>query len=73
MTGAAQANGWAHLMSGFYLEDRARSVLTEGELNIPGKSSYAVVVGSRAPAGGARVAASCGVCPGREPPLGVSV
>lgn len=61
VTGAAQANGWAHLMSGFYLEDRAGTILTEGELNVPGKSSYAVVVGYTDPAGEARVAATVGV------------
>ena len=61
VTGAAQANGWAHLMSGFYLEDRAGTILTEGELNIPAKDSYAVVVGYTDPAGEARVAATVGV------------
>ncbi|BAS11323.1 hypothetical protein AHiyo4_47450 [Arthrobacter sp. Hiyo4] len=61
VTGAAQANGWAHLMSGFYLEDRAGTILTEGELDVPGKSSYAVVVGYTDPAGEARVAATVGV------------
>ncbi|MDI3194784.1 hypothetical protein QK290_09700 [Pseudarthrobacter sp. AL07] len=61
VTGAAQANGWAHLMSGFYLEDRAGTILAEGELNIPGKSSYAVVVGYTDPAGEARIAATVGV------------
>ncbi|HAG59425.1 MAG TPA: hypothetical protein DCL83_08940, partial [Arthrobacter bacterium] len=39
VTDAPQANGWAHLMSGFYLEERAGTLLTEGELNVPGKSS----------------------------------
>lgn len=61
VTDAPQANGWAHLMSGFYLEDRAGTLLTEGELNLPGKSSYAVVVGYTDHSGDARVAATVGV------------
>jgi hypothetical protein len=61
VAGAAQANGWAHLMSGFYLEDRAGTILTEGELNLPGKAAYGVLVGYTDPAGTARVAATVGV------------
>ncbi|MEJ1194554.1 hypothetical protein [Pseudarthrobacter sp. CCNWLW207] len=58
--GAAQANGWAHLMSEFYLEERKGTLLTEGELNIPGRSSYAVLVGYTDQEGSAKVAASVG-------------
>jgi hypothetical protein len=58
--GAAQANGWAHLMSEFYLEERKGTLLTEGELNIPGRSSYAVLVGYADAEGSAKVAASVG-------------
>lgn len=61
VTDAPQANGWAHLMSGFYLEERAGTVLAEGELNLPGKSAYGVLVGYTDPAGTARVAATVGV------------
>ena len=59
--GAPQANGWAHLMSEFYLEERKGTLLTEGELNIPGRSAYAVLVGYTDAEGDARVAASVGV------------
>lgn len=59
--GAPQANGWAHLMSGFYLEEKAGSLLTEGELNLPGKSAYAVVVGYDDAEGAGKVAATVGV------------
>ena len=58
--GAAQANGWAHLMSEFYLEERKGTLLAEGELNIPGRSSYAVLVGYTDQEGSAKVAASVG-------------
>lgn len=58
--GAAQATGWAHLMSEFYLEERKGTLLTEGELNIPGRSSYAVLVGYTDQEGSAKVAASVG-------------
>ncbi len=58
--GPAQANGWAHLMSEFYLEERKGTLLTEGELNIPGRSSYAVLVGYSDAEGSAKVAASVG-------------
>lgn len=58
--GAAQANGWAHLMSEFYLEERKGTLLSEGELNIPGRSSYAVLVGYADAEGSAKVAASVG-------------
>lgn len=58
---APQANGWAHLMSEFYLEERAGTRLAEGELNLPGKAAYAVLVGYTDPAGTARVAATVGV------------
>ena len=59
--GAPQANGWAHLMSGFYLEERAGSLLTEGELNLPGKDAYAVVVGYNDAGGSPKVAAAVGL------------
>ncbi|WP_457964019.1 hypothetical protein M1E17_21285 [Arthrobacter sp. D1-29] len=59
--GPAQANGWAHLISEFYLEDRAGTLLAEGELNLPGKSSYALVVGYTDADGAAKVAAPVGV------------
>ena len=61
VTDAPQAIGWAHLMSEFYLEERAGTRLAEGELNLPGKASYAVLVGYTDPAGAARVAATVGV------------
>ncbi len=61
VTDAPQANGWAHLMSEFYLEERAGTLLTEGELNLPGKDSYAVLVGYTDASGTARVAATVGV------------
>lgn len=32
-------------MSDFYLGERGGTLLTEGELNLPGKATYAVVVG----------------------------
>lgn len=58
---APQANGWAHLMSAFYLEERAGTLLAEGELNLPGKAAYAVVVGYGDGDGSAKVAATVGV------------
>ncbi|WP_258803750.1 hypothetical protein [Pseudarthrobacter sp. NS4] len=42
---APQATGWAHLMADFYREERGGTLLAEGELNLPGKAAYAVVVG----------------------------
>lgn len=59
--GAPQANGWAHVMSGFYLEEKLGTLLTEGELRLPGKSAYAVLVGYTAADGSAKVAATVGV------------
>ncbi|WP_458780022.1 hypothetical protein [Arthrobacter sp. D3-16] len=59
--GAPQANGWAHLMSGFYLEEKAGTLLTEGELNLPGKAAYAVVAGYDDAEGSGKVAATVGV------------
>jgi hypothetical protein len=59
--GPAQANGWAHVISGFYLEERGGTLLAEGELNLAGKSSYALVVGYTDEDGTARVAAPVGV------------
>ncbi|MGM9471229.1 hypothetical protein ACS5PJ_04425 [Pseudarthrobacter sp. YS3] len=61
VTDAPQANGWAHLMSEFYIEERGGTILTEGELNLPGKASYAVLVGYTDHAGDARIAATVGV------------
>jgi hypothetical protein len=61
VTDAPQANGWAHLMSEFYLQEREGTLLTEGELNIPGKASYAVLVGYTDSSGEARIAATVGV------------
>jgi hypothetical protein len=58
--GAPQANGWAHLMSEFYLEERKGTLLTEGELNIPGRSAYAVLVGYADAQGSGKVAATVG-------------
>ncbi|MDQ0799568.1 hypothetical protein [Arthrobacter sp. SLBN-112] len=58
---APQANGWAHLMSDFYREERGGTLLAEGELNLPGKSAYAVVVGYDDAGGSAKVAATVGV------------
>jgi hypothetical protein len=59
--GPAQANGWAHLMAGHYLEERGGNLLTEGELNLPGKAAYAVVVGFDDARGDAKAAATVGV------------
>jgi hypothetical protein len=59
--GAPQANGWAHLMSRFYIEEREGTLLTEGELNLSGKAAYAVVVGYTDKAGSGKVAATVGV------------
>ncbi|KQR04174.1 hypothetical protein ASF72_03925 [Arthrobacter sp. Leaf141] len=59
--GAPQANGWAHLMADFYLEDRAGTQLAEGELNLPGKAAYAVVVGYNDAGGNGKVAATVGL------------
>jgi hypothetical protein len=59
--GAPQANGWAHLMSGFYLDERGGTLLTEGELNLAGKAAYAVVVGYDDAGGSGKVAATVGV------------
>jgi hypothetical protein len=58
---APQANGWAHLMSGFYLEERRGTLLTEGELDLAGKAAYAVVVGYEDADGAGKVAATVGV------------
>jgi hypothetical protein len=60
VTDAPGANGWAHVMSDFYRE-RAGLLLAEGELNLPGKSAYAVLVGYSDPAGAAKVAGTVGV------------
>lgn len=57
---APQANGWAHLMAEFYLEERKGTLLAEGELNIPGRSAYAVLVGYTDAHGSAKVAATVG-------------
>ena len=59
--GAPQANGWAHLMSEFYLDERGGTVLAEGELDLPGKAAYAVLVGYNDAAESAKVAATVGV------------
>lgn len=58
--GAPQATGWAHLIADFYLEERGGTLLTEGELNLPGKAAYAVVVGY-GETGEGKVAATVGV------------
>ncbi|MDQ0145344.1 MULTISPECIES: hypothetical protein [Pseudarthrobacter] len=58
---APQANGWAHLMAGYYLEDRGGTLLAEGELDLPGKAAYAVVAGYDDDGGPAKVAATVGV------------
>lgn len=64
--GAPQANGWAHLMSEFYREERGGTLLTEGELNLPGKAAYAVVVGYNDAGGSPKVAATVGVWESRQ-------
>lgn len=61
---APQANGWAHLMSEFYLEERNGTLITEGELNLPGRSAYAVLVGYTDARGSAKVAATVGIWEG---------
>lgn len=58
---APQANGWAHLMSEFYREERGGALLAEGELNLPGKAAYAVVVGYSDAAHSPKVAATIGI------------
>ena len=58
---APQATGWAHLMAGYYLEDRGGTLLAEGDLGLPGKSAYGVVVGYDDGGGPAKVAATVGV------------
>lgn len=58
---APQANGWAHLMAGFYRDERAGAVLAEGELGLPGKAAYAVVVGYNDGGGSPKIAATAGV------------
>lgn len=58
--GAPQVTGWAHLVAGFYLEEQGGTLLTEGELNLPGKAAYAVVVGY-GETGEGKVAATVGV------------
>jgi hypothetical protein len=58
--GAPEANGWAHLMAEFYLQERKGTLLTEGELNIPGRSAYAVLVGYTDAQGSSKVAATVG-------------
>lgn len=64
--GAAHTTGWAHLMSEFYLQERAGTLLTEGELNLPGKAAYAVVVGYTDAEDSAKVAATVGVWENRR-------
>ncbi|WP_426997213.1 hypothetical protein [Pseudarthrobacter sp. N5] len=59
--GPVQITGWAHLMSDFYLEERGGTLLTEGELNLPGKAAYTVVVGYGDADGSAKAAATVGV------------
>jgi hypothetical protein len=63
---APQANGWAHLMSEFYLDERGGTLLAEGELDLPGKAAYSVVVGYNDAAGSAKVAATVGVWENRR-------
>jgi hypothetical protein len=58
---APQANGWAHLMSGFYRRERDGTLLAEGELNLPGKAAYAVAVGYDDAGGAGKVATTVGV------------
>ncbi|MFP5311311.1 MAG: hypothetical protein ACLGH7_02705 [Actinomycetes bacterium] len=58
---APQATGWAHLMAGFYLEERGGTLLAEGGLDLPGKDTYAVVVGYDDDGGPAKVAATVGM------------
>ncbi|MGK3647755.1 hypothetical protein [Pseudarthrobacter enclensis] len=58
---APQVTGWAHLMADFYREERGGTQLAEGELGLPGKSSYAVVVGYDDAEGSPKVAATVGV------------
>lgn len=57
----ADANAWAHIKSDYYLNERGGSILAEGELNLPGKASYAVVTGYQDADGAARSAATVGV------------
>ncbi|MEE2568805.1 hypothetical protein V1638_05270 [Pseudarthrobacter sp. J64] len=61
VNGAPQITGWAHLMSDFYLKGRAGHKISEGELNLPGKDSYAVMVGYDSPVGSAQIAAPVGI------------
>jgi hypothetical protein len=61
VTDAAQATGWAHLMAAHYLDERGGTKLAEGSLDLPGKDSYAVMVGFQEPDGTAKVASAVGV------------
>ena len=61
LPGGVLVTGWAHLMAGYYLGERAGTLLAEGELNLPGKAAYGVVVGYGDGAGEAKVAATVGV------------
>lgn len=58
---APQITGWAHLMSEFYLRERGGQKLTEGELDLPGKASFAVVVGYTSADGSPKAAATVGI------------
>ncbi len=59
--GAPQITGWAHLMSDFYLKGRAGHKISEGQLNLEGKDTYAVMVGYDSPVGSAQIAAPVGI------------
>jgi hypothetical protein len=48
-------------MSEFYLDERGGTLLAEGELDLPGKAAYAVLVGYNDAGGSAKVAATAGV------------
>ncbi|UVJ39217.1 hypothetical protein [Arthrobacter sp. CJ23] len=57
----AGANAWAHIKSDYYLNERGGSILAEGELQLPGKATYAVVTGYLDADGAAKSAATVGV------------
>ncbi|MFJ3956311.1 hypothetical protein [Arthrobacter sp. NPDC090010] len=57
---APQLSGWAHLMAEFYLQKNGR-VLAEGDLQLEGRQSYAVMVAFESEDGEAKSATSVAV------------
>lgn len=59
--GAPHITGWAHVMSDLYLKGRSGHTISEGQLDLPGKDTYAVLVGYDSPVGSAQIAAPVGI------------